>query len=116
MITKELIQFLQKQEGKDIILILQGIIIANILIEYIQIKQEDKNLIIENKVDTNVSIGFNLSQLMKITIIQENEVLLEFDQLQKITIKIIDKTKKLFIQERIIAMNFSKSQQYFDIN
>ena len=53
---------------------------------------------------------------MKITIIQENEVLLEFDQLQKITIKIIDKTKKLFIQERIIAMNFSKSQQYFDIN
>ena len=32
MITKELIQFLQKQEGKDIILILQGIIIANILI------------------------------------------------------------------------------------
>lgn len=84
MIIGELIQYLQKQEGKDLMLHLYGIITMNFLLKKISIKQKEKDLFLEN---TKESIGLNLSQLMKITPIRENEVLLEFDPLQSVIIR-----------------------------
>lgn len=84
MIIRELIQYLQEQEGKDLILHLYGIITMNFLVEEIRVKQKEKDLFLEN---TQKSVGFNLSQLMKITPIRKNEILLEFDPLQSVIIR-----------------------------
>ncbi len=94
MLIEELMGFLQTQKGQVIEVILQGIIIANVFIENMQARQEEKSLILENKKNLEISIGFNLKQLMKITKLQENEILLEFDQLQNAIIKTKDKIKK----------------------
>ena len=84
VIIRELIQYLQEQEGKDLILHLYGIITMNFLVEEIRVKQKEKDLFLEN---TQKSVGFNLSQLMKITPIRKNEILLEFDPLQSVIIR-----------------------------
>lgn len=94
MVEKELIQFLQKQEENTVLVYLQGIIETKIIIEQMQIRKETNKLILQNKENKEGKIGFNLSQLMKITQIHENEVLLEFDLLQKVTIKTKDKIKE----------------------
>ncbi|MCI8383503.1 MAG: hypothetical protein HFJ33_01260 [Clostridia bacterium] len=94
MTKEELIRFLEKEQGTDIVLNLQGIMIGSLLIKCIQIRQKEKILILENKKNPQEGIGFNMSQLMKITRIQKNEILLEFDPLQKVTIKTKDKIKE----------------------
>ncbi len=85
MTIEEAIEFLQKQEGKDILLNTQGIITTNTRIKKMKIKKEEHNLIIENKTS---QIGFNLKQLRKISKVAENEILLEFEQLQDVSITI----------------------------
>ncbi len=94
MLEKQLIRFLQKQEENTVLVYLQGIIETKITIEQMQIRKEINKLILQNKEDKEAMIGFNLNQLMKITQTYENEVLLEFDLLQKVTIKTKDKTKE----------------------
>ena len=99
MLTEELIEFLHKRKGQVTEVILQGIVIANIIIENMQARQEEKNLLLENKKNLKINVGFNLKQLMKITKLQEDEILLEFDQLQSAIIKTKDKIKKAITYE-----------------
>lgn len=99
MLTEELIEFLHKRKGQVAEVILQGIVIANIIIENMQARQEEKNLLLENKKNLKINVGFNLKQLMKITKLQEDEILLEFDQLQSAIIKTKDKIKKAITYE-----------------
>ena len=94
MVEKELIQFLQEQKEETVLVYLQGIIETKIVIEQMHIKNQNNKLILENKIEKEENIGFNLSQLMKITQIHENEVLLEFDPSQKVIIKTKDKIKE----------------------
>ncbi len=85
MTIEEAIEFLKKQEGKDILLNMKGIITTNVKIEKMQLKQEEHELIFENN---SFKIGFNLKQLRKINKVLENEILLEFEQLQDVLITI----------------------------
>lgn len=94
MVEKELIQFLQEQEENTVLIYLQGIIETELIIEQMQMRKEANKLILENKENKEWKIAFNLSQLMKITQMYENEVLLEFDLLQKVIIKTKDKIKE----------------------
>jgi len=112
MLTEELIEFLQRRKGQVAEVILQGIVIANIVIENMQARQEEKNLLLENKRNLRVSVGFNLKQLMKITKLQENEILLEFDQLQNAIIKTKDKMKKA-ITSKSNSYKFFKDSAIF---
>lgn len=101
MTTEKLIEFLQTHEKKDILLNLQGIIITKMVIEKMQLMQKEKQLLLLNKENEEQSMGFNLSQLMRITKIMENEILLEFDQLQSVTIKIENTAKKaIYLKEK----------------
>ena len=54
-----------------------------------QICIKDKMLFFKSE-EKSQNVGFNLSQLMKISIISSNEILLEFDQLQSVIINILD--------------------------
>lgn len=87
MIVDELIKYLKEQEGNNVILELEGIIETTIMINKIEIQELDKYLTIKSKEDSKQNIKINLHQLMKTNTLNENEILLEFDQLQ--TIKII---------------------------
>lgn len=107
MTTEKLIEFLQKQEKKDILLNLQGIIITTILIKKMQLAQVENKLILQNEENVEEKIGFNLSQLMRITKMKKNEILLEFDQLQEVTIIIKKHNKKSYLSKRKIAFIFS---------
>ena len=100
MTTEKLIEFLKLQEKNNLLLSLQGIIITTILIEKMQLLQEEDKLILQNKENQSEMIGFNLSQLMKITKIKENEILLEFDQLQTVIITIKNKIKEVAINQK----------------
>lgn len=88
MTIEEFVKILKIQNGKDTELRLQGIIDTNIKIESVQIRLEENKLFLENDF---AKIGLNLNQLMKINQIRENEILLEFDQLQNVMIRIIKK-------------------------
>lgn len=87
MTVDELIKILKEQVGKEILLTLQGIIETTISINKANVRVEEKVLFLENK---EQKVGFNLSQLMKISCIKPNEFFLEFDQLQNVTITILD--------------------------
>ncbi|MCI8637109.1 MAG: hypothetical protein HFJ36_04610 [Clostridia bacterium] len=89
MLADELIKILEKQKGKDILLHLKGIVETAITIEKMQICIKDKMLFFKSE-EKSQNVGFNLSQLMKISIISSNEILLEFDQLQSVIINILD--------------------------
>lgn len=91
MTREELMEFLQEQKGKDMVLNLQGIIITTIQIKQMQVRQQEHNLYLENRVE---KVGFNLNQLMKISKIKTNEILLEFDPLQSV-VMIIEKAIKI---------------------
>ena len=86
MKTKELIEFLQKQEEKSVLLKLQGIITSTITIQKMKVKTKGKQLVLESQENEKQQIAFNISQLMKVTPVKENEILLEFDPLQNVTI------------------------------
>lgn len=87
MTVDELIKILKEQVGKDITLTLQGIIETTISINKANVRVEEKVLFLENK---EQKVGFNLSQLMKISCIKPNKFFLEFDQLQNVRIAILD--------------------------
>lgn len=87
MLVENFIKFIKEQENNNITLELKGIIETTIKIKKIDIQELDKYLTIKSKEDANQNIKLNLHQLMKINVVDENEILLEFDQLQ--TIKII---------------------------
>ena len=86
MTIEDLIKILQKQEEKNITLELEGIIITKILIEKMKISLKKHNLFFESKIERKTKLGINLNQLMKISKIKDNEILLEFDQLQSLKI------------------------------
>jgi len=83
MTIEEMVKVLREQKEEDIELSLQGIITTDIRIESAKIKVKRNQLFLEGNLG---KIGFNLNQLMKIIPIQENEILLEFDQLQQVRI------------------------------
>ncbi len=115
MTIKELMKFLQNQQERNILLDLQGIVITSIIIHQMQVKKKENKLLLENKENTNNKIGFNLSQLMKITKIKENEILLEFDPLQKVMITIQDEIKKQLMGKKM-PKDFSNYLQCSGIN
>lgn len=80
MTKEELIKFLEENTEKKIRLNMEGIITTTTQIEKMKVKYEDSYLCFSSKVE------LNLHQLIKISKIKENEILLEFDQLQNVTI------------------------------
>lgn len=80
MTKEELIKFLEENTEKKIRLNMEGIITTTIQIEKMKVKYEDSYLCFSSEVE------LNLHQLIKISKIKENEILLEFDQLQNVTI------------------------------
>lgn len=81
MKRKEIMRFLLQQQGNNMILDLEGIISGIIEIESLKITRKKRYLFLNN-------IGLNLNQLMRISMVNKNEILLEFDQLQNVKIKI----------------------------
>lgn len=80
MTKEELIKFLEENTEKKIRLNMEGIITTTIQIEKMKVNYEDSYLCFSSEVE------LNLHQLIKISKIKENEILLEFDQLQNVTI------------------------------
>lgn len=80
MTKEELIKFLEENTEKKIRLNMDGIITTTIQIEKMKVNYEDSYLCFSSEVE------LNLHQLIKISKIKENEILLEFDQLQNVTI------------------------------
>lgn len=88
MSLEELIIYLKNNENKKVILQLQGIISTNIEIKECKFKFDNMYLTIENTKNQNERIILNLHQLMRFNVINQNKILLEFEQLQNITINI----------------------------
>jgi len=81
MKRKEIMRFLLQQQGNNVILDLEGIICTSMEIETLKITRKKRYLFLND-------IGLNLNQLMRISMINKNVILLEFDQLQNVKIKI----------------------------
>lgn len=96
MSTEEFIKYLEKQMNKNAVLELKGIIETEVEIEEIGIKSMEKFLILQNKNIKKQKVILNLHQLMKITKLEENTILLEFDQLQTVTIKLFSPKENSF--------------------
>lgn len=88
MTTEECIKYLEKQVNKNAILELKGIIETQIKIEEIEINNIEKYLILKSKKIKEQKVVLNLHQLMKITMLEENAILLEFDPLQTVKIQL----------------------------
>lgn len=86
MTTEELIKYLKERNGKKATLKLQGIIDTKLKIEQMNIKVQEGYLYLQSENDISSSIKLNLHQLKKISKVEEKEILLEFDQLQNVTI------------------------------
>ena len=94
MTTEELIKYLEKQTNKNAVLELEGIIETKIKIEEIEIKNKEKFLTMQSKKINKQKIVLNLHQLMKITMLEEDTILLKFDQLQTVKIKLFSTKRK----------------------
>ena len=94
MTTEELIKYLEKQTNKNAVLELEGIIETRIKIEEIEIKNIEKSLTLQSKKIKEQKVVLNLHQLMKITILEEDTILLKFDQLQTVKIKLFSTKRK----------------------
>lgn len=81
MKRKEIMRFLLQQQGRNVILDLEGIVSTIIEIKSLKIIRKRNYLFFNN-------IGLNLNQLMRISLMNESEIFLEFDQLQTVKIKI----------------------------
>ena len=92
MTREEFIKYLKTQKGKTVILELKGIINTKLKIKEMQIKFEKGYLTLLSKESEFQEIKLNLHQLIRVKKLEENKILLEFDQLQSVTIEI-----KLFI-------------------
>ena len=89
MTINELIKYLDVCKNKDLTLILtlEGIVSMKIKIEKAKIEYDENYIIVENDENNLQKIKFNLHQLMKANKQNEN-IILEFDQLQKVIITI----------------------------
>lgn len=94
MTTEEFIKYLEKQLNKNAVLELEGIIETRIKIEEIEIKNIEKSLTLQSKKIKEQKVVLNLHQLMKITMLEENTILLKFDQLQTVKIKLFSTKRK----------------------
>lgn len=94
MTTEEFIKYLEKQLNKNAVLELEGIIETKIKIEEIEIKNKEKFLTMQSKKINKQKIVLNLHQLMKITMLEEDTILLKFDQLQTVKIKLFSTKRK----------------------
>lgn len=94
MTTEEFIKYLEKQLNKNAVLELEGIIETKIKLEEIEIKNIEKSLILQSKKIKEQKVVLNLHQLMKITMLEENTILLKFDQLQTVKIKLFSTKRK----------------------
>lgn len=94
MTTEEFIKYLEKQLNKNAVLELEGIIETKIKLKEIEIKNIEKSLILQSKKIKEQKVVLNLHQLMKITMLEQNTILLEFDQLQTVKIKLFSTKRK----------------------
>lgn len=88
MTTEEFIKYLENQTNKNVVLELKGIIETEINIGKTEINNIEKYLTLQNKERKEQKVILNLHQLMKITKLEENTILLEFDPLQTVKIKL----------------------------
>lgn len=91
MTTEEFIKYLEKETNKNAVLELKGIIETEIEIDEIEIKNIEKYLIVQSKKIKEQKIILNLHQLMKITKLEADTILLEFDLLQTVKIRLFPK-------------------------
>lgn len=84
MTTEELIEYLEKQSNKNILLELKGIVETKIWMGETEISNIERYLILQNKKIKEQKIILNLHQLMKITKIERDII----DLLQIIKIKL----------------------------
>lgn len=94
MSTEEFMKYLEKQTNKNVVLELKGIIETKIKIEDIEIKNIEKFLTLQSKKIKEQKVVLNLHQLMKITMLEQNTILFEFDQLQTVKIKLFSAKRK----------------------
>ena len=94
MSTEEFIKYLEKHTNKNVVLELKGIIETKIKIENIEIKNIEKFLTLQSEKIKEQKVVLNLHQLMKITMLEQNTILLEFDQLQTVKIKLFSAKRK----------------------
>ena len=87
MSKEELINYLNFQENKTVLLSLQGIIFLKLEIKFEKIYYDEDYITIKISNNNFSDIKFNLHQLMKIDK-EGNKIILEFDQLQSATITI----------------------------
>lgn len=88
MTTEEFIKYLENQTNKNVVLELKGIIETEINIGKTEINNIEKYLTLQSKERKEQKVILNLHQLMKITRLEENTILLEFDPLQTVKIKL----------------------------
>ncbi|MBE5821763.1 MAG: hypothetical protein E7311_04150 [Clostridiales bacterium] len=88
MKIEELIKYLQNNQGKKYILVLEGIINTNIIINMSKIEFNNMYLLINNSENEKEKIILNLHQLIRFNMIEKNTIVLEFDQLQTVYITI----------------------------
>lgn len=94
MSTEEFIKYLEKHTNKNVVLELKGIIETKIKIENIEIKNIEKFLTLQSEKIKEQKVVLNLHQLMKITMLEQNTILLKFDQLQTVKIKLFSTKRK----------------------
>ena len=91
MSKDELLKYLNNQENKTVILNLEGIITLKIEIKNVIVNYNEDYILLENKKESSSNIKLNLHQLMKISKQINKEIcniILEFDQLQKVIINV----------------------------
>lgn len=88
MTVYECIEFLKSKEEETVIVSLNGIITTQIEMKKIRLIYEEGYLTLEDVEGLVNQIKFNLHQLRKSTLVKENQILLEFEQLQNVRISV----------------------------
>ncbi len=86
MTIEECIKKIKEKTNQKVEIQLKGIITTQIKIKELEINYENYNLILKEKSEKENKIEFNMYQLRKASIV-ENQIVLEFEQLQNVYIK-----------------------------
>ena len=86
MTIEKCIKKIKEKTNQKVEIQLKGIITTQIKIKELEIKYENYNLILKEKSEKENKIEFNMYQLRKASIV-ENQIVLEFEQLQNVYIK-----------------------------
>mgnify|MGYP004555820167 CR=1 FL=1 len=86
MTIEECIKKIKEKTNQKVEIQLKGIITTQIKIKELEINYENYNLILKEKIEKENKIEFNMYQLRKASIV-ENQIVLEFEQLQNVYIK-----------------------------